>query len=264
MVSRAAGCAVVGLMAAMSFAPAEAAVRETRKAGKLAKAFAPKKVLRAKTAFSVLPPDSAPAVISTTRMAGFPRSGKKFAILSNGNGLFAPRKNLSESTSFLTRGPVIRGTRDVIIHRVVFKAPEKANCLTFDFKFLSEEFPEFVDSEFNDAFVAETFPSSWFSERDDPVVASPNNFAVDSDGNPIRVNAIGGTGAVKRKYARGTTYDAATRVLRARTPIDGGKRGTLFLSIFDQGDRQYDSAVFIDSLRLRKRSNCQSGVVVAK
>ena len=60
--------------------------------------------------------------------------------------------------------------------------------------------------------------------------------------------------------AKGTTYDGATRVLRASTPIRRGSR-TLYLSIFDQGDRQYDSAVFLDRLELDDRSPCESGAV---
>jgi hypothetical protein len=45
--------------------------------------------------------------------------------------------------------------------------------------------------------------------------------------------------------------------------VKSGNRHTLFLSIFDQGDRQYDSAVFLDGLKFRDRSSCKSGVVVA-
>ena len=238
-------------------------MKKTRNADRLAKTFTWKRHLD-HGAFSVLPPDSKPAAISSTNLANVPTAGNRFAILSNGNSLFARRPNLSESTSFKTRGPIIRGTRDLIIHRITVDVPKKANCLMFDFKFLSEEFPEFVDSEFNDAFVAELNPSTWFSDREDPAVDSPRNFARGSRGNPIRVNSIGGTGRVSRKYAKGTTYDAATRTLRAATRVKGGTKRALYLSIFDQGDRQYDSAVFIDRLRLKRSENCRNGRVVGQ
>ena len=38
----------------------------------------------------------------------------------------------------------------------------------------------------------------------------------------------------------------------------------LYLSLFDQGDRQYDSAVFLDRLLVRHASNCKSGLVGSK
>ena len=61
-------------------------------------------------------------------------------------------------------------------------------------------------------------------------------------------------------HAKGTTYDGATQLLRASTPIKPG-RHRLYLSIFDQGDRQYDSSVFVDHLTLDNRSDCAPGVV---
>gem|GEM_PF-2858525 len=38
----------------------------------------------------------------------------------------------------------------------------------------------------------------------------------------------------------------------------------LYLSIFDQGDRQFDSAVFVDRLTVRHAAHCASGVVRTK
>jgi len=75
----------------------------------------------------------------------------------------------------------------------------------------------------------------------------------------VSVNASGDT-ALTASNAKGTTYDGATRILRASTPIKRGNR-RLYLSIFDQGDRQYDSAVFVDRLELDDRSPCKSGAV---
>jgi hypothetical protein len=155
---------------------------------------------------------------------------------------------------------VIRGTRDAVMLRVKFTVPKGKNCLSFDFKFLSEEFPEFVDTDFNDAFIAELDKTTWSSNRGNPIVESPRNFARDSNGNPIRVNTVGNA-RVKRRHARGTTYDAATRTLRAQSKVTPG-RHRLFLSIFDQGDRIYDSAVFLDKLKFKDRSRCKTGVVV--
>ena len=61
--------------------------------------------------------------------------------------------------------------------------------------------------------------------------------------------------------AKGTTYDGATRILRASTRVTPSTRH-LYLSIFDQGDRIYDSAVFIDKLIIARRTRCATGVIV--
>ena len=219
----------------------------------------PRQVRRA--FFSVVPPRGNPAAVSDSRLAEFPRHGDEFAILTNGNALVADNRNRRRDTGSANLGPLIRGTRDVVIMRIDLRVPRNANCLTFRFRFLTEEFPEFVNDIFNDAFIAELDDSDWdASGPEDPTITAPRNFAVDSAGRPIRVNSVGDT-SLSRRNARGTTYDGATRVLRASTPIRSGGR-TLYLSIFDQGDRLYDSAVFIDRLQLTRNSSCTSGVVV--
>lgn len=211
--------------------------------------------------FIVLPPEGSPAAYSDRRVAKFPRKGNRFAILSSGNARAALKKDTTGSRSADNKGPLFRGVRDLVMMRVRFKVPKNRNCLSFTFKFLSEEFPEYVGSSFNDAFIAELDETIWDSPRDDPSLGSvPNNFARDSQGNLISVNAVGAA-KVKRKFAKGTTYDAATRTLKARTPVTPG-RHSLFFSIFDQGDRQFDSTVFIDRVRItRNTNNCTTGVV---
>jgi hypothetical protein len=210
--------------------------------------------------FVVFPPQGNPVGVSDRKIARFPTRGSHVTILSTGNVKAVRRANRSGSLSHNNKGPVIRGTRDAVMLRVKFTVPRGMNCLSFDFKFLSEEFPEFVDSDFNDAFIAELDKTTWNSNRGEPIVESPRNFAKDSNGNPIRVNTVGNA-RVKRKRARGTTYDAATRALRAQRKVRPG-RHTLFLSIFDQGDRIYDSTVLLDNLKFKKRTRCRTGVVV--
>jgi hypothetical protein len=212
--------------------------------------------------FSALPPSSKPAAVSTTPLAGFPRKGSSYMILTTGNARYAIRRNTRGDLGAESRGPSIRGARDVVITRLDLDVPRGANCVSFDFRFLSEEFPEFVSDIYNDAFIAEIGVSDWdASSKTDPTISAPNNFAVDSRGNPIRVNAVGLT-SVTRFRARGTTYDAATRLLRASRRVEPGLN-RLYLSIFDQGDRIYDSAVFIDNLRANRRERCRSGVASA-
>jgi hypothetical protein len=211
--------------------------------------------------FSIIPPGGRPAAISTTRLAGFPRHGKSYAILSNGDSRFAGSRNTSASFGRGAGGPFVRGTRDLTIFRIDLRVPEGVNCLSFAYRFLSEEFPEFVNSEFNDAFIAEEGSTSWTARsNEDPTIDAPGNFAKDPNGRNISVNQAGAF-TVEAENARGTTYDGATPILRASTPIGRGTR-TVYLSIFDQGDRHYDSAVFVDNLRLFESSSCTTGTVV--
>ena len=208
--------------------------------------------------FAALPPAGRPAAVSTTKLAGFPTAGKSYTILSTGDATLADNKNDAPDTGTAVNGPFLRGARDVTIFKLKLKTPKGANCLSFSFRFLSEEFPEFKDSQFNDAFIAELNKSTWDAgTNDEPRITAPRNFALGSNGDRVSVNATD-SASVDAKRANGTTYDAATRLLRASIPVTK-KRNTLYLSIFDQGDRQYDSAVFIDDVRVNKRSDCTAG-----
>lgn len=226
----------------------------------LAKSMAanPKHVIRGR--FSLIPPGGRPAALSTTRLASFPRKGKSFPIFSTGDARDAARKNKEDDLSRGNGGPFVRGTRDALIFRVDMRVPSGVNCLSFSFRFLTEEFPEYVGSDFNDAFIAEVGDSTWnATSNEDPTIIAPRNFALDPNQHLISVNAAGDA-SVDSTSAKGTTYDGATGVLRASAPIEPGRR-TLYLSIFDQGDRQYDSSVFVDNLRFSNTDGCVAGVV---
>jgi hypothetical protein len=140
--------------------------------------------------------------------------------------------------------------------------PAGANCLSFDFRFLTEEYPEHVGQTVNDAFIAELDRSSWTTSPDG-TVAAPANFAFDPTGRQISVNASGVT-SMSSEEAAGTTYDGATPLLRASTPASPGAH-TLFLSVFDQGDPILDSAAFIDNLVFSQEppGGCVSGARLA-
>lgn len=69
----------------------------------------------------------------------------------------------------------------------------------------------------------------------------------------ISVDGVGPS-AMASELARGTTYDGATLPLVARTPVVPGATNVLFLTLFDQGDDIFDSAVFVDNLRYERTS----------
>jgi hypothetical protein len=216
--------------------------------------------------FVTAPPQNGPNAIgsgTTGALVGFPLKGRQFGILSDGCSTHADRTKYKGSFGCNDRGLEIRGTRDTTIFRIEVRVPRGASCLSFRFRFLSNEYPQWVGSQYNDAFIAEQgYYSRWRSQSKTPYIYAPGDFAKTPDGKIITINQTG-FAAVSKANARGTGYNAATKLLRASTRVKPGKR-YINLSIFDQGDRQFDSAVFIDNLTIDHRSPCTSGVAVYK
>jgi hypothetical protein len=216
--------------------------------------------------FVAIPPDHHPDAVSTEPLAGFPRHGTQYAILTNGCATLADQHKGAGLPGCRDNGSKARGARDTTILRVTVRAPKGASCLSFRFRFLSQEYPMFVGSDYNDAFIAELDRSTWTTgprgDRSNPHINAPDDFAKDSKGGVVSINSAGPV-VMSKANAAGTAYGGATNVLRASTPIKPGIH-SLFLSIFDQGDRQYDSAVFVDQLTINHRSPCKSELAATK
>lgn len=249
-----------GALTALAAVPslAGAVITPTNNATALARAIAdrPNTVVGAEF---VHRPMNSGAALSTTRLGQFPTSGPRFAILSNGDPRLAAAPNNSPGTGVDLGGPVVRGARDVTTLRVDMNVPQNARCLSVRFRFYSEEFPEWVGTPFNDAFIAELDRTTW-DATGGAGVSAPDNFAFDVQRRPVAVNSIGPT-SVAPARAADTTYDAATRRLRASVPVTPG-RHSLYLTILDQGDQVFDSSVFIDRLTLSNLTPCTPGAAV--
>ena len=93
--------------------------------------------------------------------------------------------------------------------KVDVTVPAAANCLLgVDFRFLSDEYPEYVGSSYNDAFVAEVDESTWTVTGNE--ISAPRNFAFDQQGNPITVNAAGAASMTAEFAAAPPTTAAPT------------------------------------------------------
>lgn len=201
---------------------------------------------------SLVPGGLLPNAISDVQLAGFPTSGSTYAVLTSGDPELADDANDSDSSGASTWDDTdpqetFRGDTDfdVSMLEVKVNVPSGANCLVLNYRFLSDEFPEFVGTDYNDAFIAEIDQSTWTTSATE--VLAPNDFATKTGGEGVTVNGVGPV-AVTEAEAAGTTYDAATGLVTTKTPISSGGH-SVFLSIFDQGDHVYDSAVFVDNLR---------------
>lgn len=242
-------------------APAHASITPATTATELATAMSSTSAGVPVGTYEVVPATGTPNGTADSALGTFPTEGTTFTILTSGDVALADDPNNSGSSG-VDLGSAARGAFDVTVLQVDLAVLPGANCLRVDFRFLSEEFPEFVNSGFNDGFVAELDPGEgqeW--SVSEGVISAPDNFAFDSQGNVVSINSSG-VASMSAEEAIGTTYDGATPQLVAQTPITAGAHSVYF-SIFDAGDHFYDSAVFLDNLTLgtATEDGCEAGVI---
>jgi len=137
--------------------------------------------------------------------------------------------------------------------RLKLDVPANAESLSFDFAFMSIEFPEYVCSSFDDTFLA-MLDSQAFQ----------GNVSFDDQGNRVSINigffdvcdvAHGGNCAGQDEII-GTGFETVggddgggTGWLTTTAPVVGGEKATLTFMLFDEGDHVLDSAVLVDNFR---------------
>jgi hypothetical protein len=159
---------------------------------------------------------------------------------------------------------------------VRLRAPKNATGYTFNFKFYSFEFAEWVCSEFNDQFIALVTPAPMgakngnivFDQQNNPVsvniaffdVCDPNSngdFAAECTGNcppkpasycPAGPGELAGTG-FDNAFGSNEEDAGATVWLETNAPITGGEEFTVRFAIWDTGDDNLDSSVLVDAFR---------------
>jgi RHS repeat-associated protein len=234
--------------------------RDAAGAARLAEAMVRDDALVTDARFVAVPPNGTPHGVTDT-LSWFPTRGEEFGILTTGDATLAP--DTSAFASVDLGGGNVRGNTDfdVTVLALNLDVPAGANCLRFDFGFYSEEYPVYVGSAYNDAFIAELGTSTWTTSGS--TIIAPDNFAFDPTGAPVSINSTGVT-SMNAALAAGTTYGGGSELLQAGTPLAASGSQTLYLSIFDQGDRILDSAVFLDDLHVTQvrdpATMCISGV----
>jgi hypothetical protein len=206
--------------------------------------------------------------------APFPRDGSTYLVLSTGNATLADQPDQAGTyPSVDDLGGQIRGrgagALDVTVMQVIFPHPVGgasggliAGCLDFDFRFLSEEYPSRLGSAYNDAFVAELDGSSWTTPASlAPGITAPDAFTFGPN-KPVTINSA----SMSPAEAAGTPYGAATAPLQGQVFVSlqpNMPQRQLYFSLFDNGDRLDDSAVFIDNIRITPnatQASCPNGV----
>jgi len=107
--------------------------------------------------------------------------------------------------------------------------------ISFQSIFGSEEYPEYIDSAYNDTYV---------------VYLNGEQVVFDASGNPITINGpFFASTAVVLAPATETEYDGSTAILTTRAPLSGGTAGNVLeIVICDAGDHVLDSGVFLAGL----------------
>lgn len=117
-----------------------------------------------------------------------------------------------------------------------------SNTVEFDYVFGSEEYPEYVNSGFNDAFA--------FFISGPGIVGQQNMALIPGTGIPVTIDNLN-AGANSQYYVNNTPgatvqYDAFTTVLTATAQVQACVSYHLKLMIADAGDGVWDSGVFLE------------------
>jgi PKD repeat protein len=189
-----------------------------------------------------------------------PPIGTTFAILTSGSAQYADDPNSGiMSTAYPDTYRNYAYDASTLKIDVMVEAPD--NCLQIDVQFLSEEYPSFVNSPYNDAFIAEIDVNDW--EITNSAITAPHNFAFDDSGNALTINAAG-PGSLTPENAAGSTYGGASVRITVQDAVTPGAH-SVYLSVFDAGDHIYDTSIFMDDMRTVEtdpRRPCEPGVTL--
>lgn len=211
--------------------------------------------------FQSRPDDLVTAAALSGLLPGFPLEGASYLALSTGaiDDVAEPASDQGASVSSDAGGMAIpaRGpsARDVTVVQIGLQVPSWASCMSFAFRFFTEETPS-AGVAFRDSFLAELDASTWTTTAS--TLSAPLNFAHGALGQVVSVNGLADA-PTTQAAAAGTPFDWATPTLRASAAVTPGAH-TLYLSLLDQGDAFRDSAVIVDRLQFTAGA-CMTGAV---
>lgn len=146
--------------------------------------------------------------------------------------------------------PGLLNINDDVALEVKLRAPTNATGYSFNFRFYSFEYPEWVCTSYNDQFIALVSPQ--------PAGSINGNISFDSQTNPVSVNVgffdvCAGCPAGTNDLV-GTGFDiwddaGATSWLQTQAPVEPGSEVTIRFAIWDTGDSAWDSTALIDNFK---------------
>jgi len=148
---------------------------------------------------------------------------------------------------------------DLMELRLTIRVPWNATSFTYDFQFLSSEYPTYHCSLYNDSYLAELVSTAYTGnisfDAGGNVISVNNGFfdicAADHMGNVCdtsinEANALAGTGYNVNGGSFSSGSGATTRLVTT-APVTPGELITLRFIIFDEGDDILDSSVVLDN-----------------
>jgi Ca-activated chloride channel homolog len=137
-----------------------------------------------------------------------------------------------------------RGAHDLTQITIELTAPAEASSFSFDFNYLSAEYPAFVNQDYNDTFYAILEAQSTNQGKRTNISFDANNKSIEVDNNYFenQFHPIPNVGT-------GFDQHGSTGWLRTSWPIEPGETFKVTFSIHDEGDGIYDSMVLLDNFR---------------
>ena len=205
-------------------------------------------------------------------MGGFgpnvnPQRGKSLLVLSSGHARIPGQPDACGSLNctsnwpgnppegFPQDVPDCPGAKDVnddVGLELKIRSPKNATGYSFNFKFYSFEYPEWVCTSYNDQYISLVNPP--------PEGSISGNISFDSMNNPVSVNVAffdvcaEPTCALGPGELMGTGFDTwsdagGTGWLQTQAPVTGGQELTIRFAIWDTGDTAWDSTAVIDNFQ---------------
>ena len=202
--------------------------------------------------------------VITQSLQNFPVEGSEFTLLSTGRAADAPGS--AETFGDTQLGGISEPTfgefgdeytaYDMVWLCLNLSIPEDARRLSFDYKFGTEENPQYLGQEFQDNFRAVLTGPDDFREN---FALLPNGNIVDVDNAAEYSNAPGGTDSANPEPPfpdpNDVIYNAMTQQLTASIDFEGtglsGGSAELAFRLVDASDERLDSAIFLDNLRMQ-------------
>jgi len=191
-------------------------------------------------------------------LQGFPTDGYSYAVISNGyaSGIAGVA---TDFYSYGTGGPSSppyshRGLNsyDIATLSLTLHVPDWANNLSFDWKFATEENPEFIG-----AFVDWARAIITTSAGETNILLLPDGEPVDVDNAIPFSNAVSGSSSTNPlppyPSPNDTVYNAVTGMYTSTFDLTSfvGETITIDFQVGDENDAVLDSALFIDNLKLK-------------